>query len=500
MQRYKTLLPTLLLTFSLMAVYLACMAPGLTWAHFGADGGDLITAAATGGVAHPSGYPTYLLLARLFQSLPFGGLAYRANLLSASAAVLAAIFAYLLMKQRLPGDDSFLKQMAALATGYALGLAPLFWSQALIAEVYTLHIFFVALLLYLSFGLRPTLEAGWIFDLVSGLVLGLALGNHLTSLLLLPVVLGLTFRRTFHRTFRGWRPDVPRFLLRLVGLALGSLVYLILPLSALNNPPLNWGNPSSMDGFFWLVSAQLYRGQLSFLPLPALLERISAIAALLWGQFGLPGLLLGLTGMVGGRVPVGLQRSLLWVSAGSIVFALVYATSDSFLYLLPALLSFALWIGAGVLRLSEAVSVRWPRAAGWIGIFFLLFMSWQAVMNWPQVDASADMRAEEFGEQVLTTVPADALLFAEGDQAVFALWYFHFSLGQRPDLAVVASDLLHFPWYLASLQKAYPELKIPGDYPFRQTLAVANPDRPACTVRFERWTQLYCQPAVGSSE
>src|SRR5689334_22464317 len=42
------------LVISLFVLYLFSMAPGLTWAHDGADGGDLITAAATGGVAHPS--------------------------------------------------------------------------------------------------------------------------------------------------------------------------------------------------------------------------------------------------------------------------------------------------------------------------------------------------------------------------------------------------------------------------------------------------------------
>ncbi|PKN92378.1 MAG: hypothetical protein CVU44_14665 [Chloroflexi bacterium HGW-Chloroflexi-6] len=489
MKRYKSLIPPVLLLASLLGVYLASLAPGLTWAHFGADGGDLITAAATGGVAHPSGYPTYLLLARLFQLLPVGSLAYRTNLLSAGAAALAALLAYFLAKQRLSGSDSWLEELAALAAGYALGLAPLFWSQALIAEVYTLHIFFVVLLLFLSFGLLPAHATEWRSDLLSGLALGVSLGNHLTSLLLLPVVLGVTFR--------SWRPDLSRLSLRLVGLALGSLVYLILPLSALSDPPLNWGNPASLDGFFWLVSAQLYRGQLALLPLPALLERVSAIAALLWGQFGLPGLVLGLTGLVSGRLSVGLQRSLLWISFGSIVFALIYTTSDSFLYLLPALLSFALWVGVGLHWLSEIVSERWPHAAGWIGIFFLLFIFWQAGMNWPQVDASADLRAEEFGDQILTTVPANALIVAEGDQAVFALWYFHFALGQRPDLIIVAGDLLHFPWYLETLQTTYPRLKIPGSYPFPQALAIANPERPTCTVRYERWTQLYCQPALG---
>jgi len=44
-------------------VYGCTLAPGLTWANGGTDGGDLITAAATHRVAHTSGYPLYLLLA-----------------------------------------------------------------------------------------------------------------------------------------------------------------------------------------------------------------------------------------------------------------------------------------------------------------------------------------------------------------------------------------------------------------------------------------------------
>src|ERR1044071_8657683 len=83
-------LPPLLLISSLFAVYLRTMAPGLTWANAGSDGGDLIAAAATGGVAHPGGYPLYLLLARLFQFIPVGAVAFRTNLLSALASVSAS--------------------------------------------------------------------------------------------------------------------------------------------------------------------------------------------------------------------------------------------------------------------------------------------------------------------------------------------------------------------------------------------------------------------------
>lgn len=52
------------------------------------------------------------------------------------------------------------------------------------------------------------------------------------------------------------------------------------------------------------------------------------------------------------------------------------------------------------------------------------------------VDSSGDIRAEIFGKIILERTPVDAIIFAEGDQAVFALWYFHFALGERPDIVI----------------------------------------------------------------
>src|SRR5262245_26488949 len=71
-----------LVLVTLVLAYLSTLAPSITWANSGADSGDLVTAAATLGVAHPTGYPTYLLLAHLFQLLPLGDPAFRTNLLS----------------------------------------------------------------------------------------------------------------------------------------------------------------------------------------------------------------------------------------------------------------------------------------------------------------------------------------------------------------------------------------------------------------------------------
>src|SRR5688500_577949 len=80
----SALAPVLRVGAALGCVYAYTLAPGITWANDGADSGDLVAATATLGVAHPTGYPAYLLLARLFQLIPIGDLALRSTIFSAA--------------------------------------------------------------------------------------------------------------------------------------------------------------------------------------------------------------------------------------------------------------------------------------------------------------------------------------------------------------------------------------------------------------------------------
>ncbi|HET90391.1 MAG TPA: DUF2723 domain-containing protein, partial [Chloroflexi bacterium] len=131
----------------LLLVYLATMAPTITWAHHGADSGDLATAVALGRIPHPPGCPTYLLLGELFIHWPGGEPAWRLNLMSAVMAAGGAALAAAALCA-LPGEA--VGPLPALVAALGLGLAPLFWSQALIAEVYAPAAFFVGLVLYLA--------------------------------------------------------------------------------------------------------------------------------------------------------------------------------------------------------------------------------------------------------------------------------------------------------------------------------------------------------------
>ncbi|NOY99950.1 MAG: DUF2723 domain-containing protein [Chloroflexi bacterium] len=499
-------LPPVFLASSLFVVYLHTMAPGLSWANQGADGGDLITAAVVGGVAHPTGYPVYLLLARLFQFLPIESLAYRTNIMSAVFAVCAAVLVYGVVAKSLLGKRIGQYWLPGIIAGYSFGLAPLVWSQAVITEVYTLHAFFMALLLFLVVGVfaveRPCL------DRLRGVVLGLAMGNHITSILLLPVALWAGSLEKDGAGLSGgtqwaWMKSVRWTSLwrQTAWMLAGMSVYIILPLRAASSPAVNWENPVNARNFWRLVSGQLYQAHYLQTSSAVFGERIQALAALLLEQIGLLGLLVGVIGAVVFFQASRLYIVTLWCFFSFSIFAFGYRTADSYLYLIPAFISVSIWIGLGVGGLLEMSKNRLHNVVMVAAFAFLLYVLGLSLANYQVVDASRDYRAENFGKEVMEKAPADAIVFAEGDQAVFALWYFRFALKERPDLAVIATDLLHYDWYQEGIRLQYPSLILPSTFLWEEIVTASNPQRPVCYVKYEDRTYIHCdrdQPAEHS--
>lgn len=495
----KRLIPPGILVAVLTGAYGFTLAPGLTWANDGMDGGDLIAAAATGGIPHPTGYPVYLLLAELFQKLPFGPLAFRTNLLSMLATIGAALLIYVLTSRFLESSGASTGRPAGLASALVFGLSPLVWSQAIITEVYALHAFFIALILYLSSDLAQRFSRKQL-DCLSGLVFGLGMGNHATTILLLPVI----FTPVSVPMFNLASAARPRFSLplrfdarasfRRIGFTLlGLTPYFILPLRALSNPPVNWGRAATWKGFFWLVSGRLYQPELFSLTFAEIWERAQSAVTMLFTQFGVAGLFLGLVGLIVFFSSIRLYWNMIWITFVFSAFAVGYGAWDSYVYLIPVFLCFAIWIGMALGRLME--KLRSP-GRSLIFLAFCVYLAFFAAYTRTQVDASHDQRAEQFGQVVLLQAPKDALLFAKGDGAVFALWYFHYALRQRPDVVVIASDLLHYDWYQQTLQDTYPSLQVPGPFPFEETIRLANPSRPACYVEYSQMLEMECLEPV----
>src|SRR3712207_3153754 len=130
------------------------------------------------GITHPTGYPSWTILAHLFTYLPFGDPAYRVNLASAVFGA-AAVFVLFFAGRQLSG-----RILAGAVGSLAFAVGNVFWSQAVIAEVYTLNALFVASVVLVLLLWRDTRRDCYL--LAAAFLMGLSLSNHVTSGLLLP--------------------------------------------------------------------------------------------------------------------------------------------------------------------------------------------------------------------------------------------------------------------------------------------------------------------------
>jgi hypothetical protein len=465
--RIKTILPLALFVFS-FGLYSYTMAPTITWKHDGYDAGDLITAAYTLGIPHPTGYPTYMLLGKGFTLLPFGDVAYRMNLLSACSAALTVVLLYLTSTTMLGSRAA--SALASVCAALLLAASPTFWSQALITEVYALNCLFFAVTLFLLLQVQLRLKeqpvsptghprvlhmltlAAWIY--------GLSLGNHLTMALSAPLVLLQCAVICRQRALRltQWARVVVVFLL-------GLSVYLYLPLRAGSQPLLNWGNPNTLRGFAWMVSGGMYRQYVLALPVAYWAQRLMAWVDLLRQQFGIWGTALGLLGAWehAKRAPQQFAILLLTFVIYS-AYAMGYNTTDSYVYLLPVYFLYALWIAHGVhiaLRgLTTPQTTRSRPMAVLLCVALLAAPLGMLVVNLPRADLSNDYSAHDYGSRVFAQVPDHSVIISASDAHTFTLWYFARVVTGRDEVALIDRDLLTYDWYVAGLRQSYPWLNL----------------------------------------
>ncbi len=407
-----------------LVVYLTTLAPGLTWANAALDGGEVITASMTLGIPHPPGYPTYVLLGKLFSFLPLGTIAYRYNLFSAVCAAgavgLLALAAGSLHPTRVSAP-------AAASAALLFAFTPLVWGQAIVAEVYALNALFLAVFL-LVWSRRSS--PGW-----AGLWLGLAVTSHLTSLLMLPLAL------TANRRLR-----------LLAGFAFGLGPLLLLPWLARGDSPVVWGNPTDPGGWWWLISARLYASNFRFPPDSARMIGLLSSALVPAGL-----LIAGKAAIPGPRWeqwatrfrPAGAPATVLASTAALYaLLALLYDTPDAVTILIPSLLLLAMLLAPGLERLGTAS---------------LLLPALLVLVLFPTQDLSHDRQARAAADSLLQAAPAGAILLTPGDRTIFTLWYFHHIEGRRPDLRLVDANLFAFDWYRERLSRQYPDIQVPGD-------------------------------------
>ncbi|MHB8893316.1 MAG: protein O-mannosyl-transferase family, partial [Candidatus Limnocylindrales bacterium] len=228
-----------------LLVYLRTLLPGMAFD----DWGEMQTVPHVLGITHPTGYPTYVLTAWLFELVPLGSVAFRANLLAA-VCVAVALTAMTSTALRL-GVRPTIAAPVAIATG-AIGTV---WASAVVAEVNAMHLAFIALIVNRSLAWADERRMR---DLaLGGLLIGLSLGNHLLTAFVAPFfVLFALWAGRGTLLERKRRILVPAA----AGLA-GLAVYLYIPIAASFSPALPYNHPTTFESFRFLVTGEQFRGQ-----------------------------------------------------------------------------------------------------------------------------------------------------------------------------------------------------------------------------------------------
>lgn len=410
------------------AVYFRTLLPGQA---FG-DWGEMQTVPHVQGVAHPTGYPTYILLSWLVHLVPVGSVAFRANLLSA-VLVAGALGVTVAILFRLG-----VRPLIAAGMARVLGAVGTVWAAATVAEVNPLHLLFVAAILHRALVWE---ERRGPRDLVVGAaLLGLAAGNHLLILFVAPFI-ALFVLWVGRRAIAG----KPRMLAGAFAAGLAGLsVYLYIPIAAAQDPPLPYNHPVTLEAVLWLVSGAQFRGQFAFLSATGLSEFVGSLGPL-WqvlasrGTPALPVLgLVGLVLLVRRRPAFGLMCAGILL-AGLYVWA-TYLRLEH--YLLVPWLMLALGAAVALEAGARAVDEHAPARPGalppgsLVGAATLVLAVALAATNWGSADRSHDRSADTFVDTVLAALPANAAILSEWDAST-PLWHARHVLGRRPDVLVV---------------------------------------------------------------
>ncbi|CAN5554524.1 hypothetical protein BH24ACT22_BH24ACT22_10360 [soil metagenome] len=393
------------------------------------DSAMLQAQSITLGIPGPTGEPAWVMLTHLFKYLPFGDPGYRMNLSSAVYATLAVSMVFsagLLLSRRV---------IAAASAALAFGLGSIFWSQAVITEVYTLNALLIMLPLVSLLLWRERRKERYL--LLAAFLMGLALTNHLTSALVIPI--GFLFV-----ALTDWRKltDVG-LVLKGAGLfLLGLTPYLYLPIRASMDPPMNEGDPSTWSNFWYLVKGGgHHKNSFAFGPseMPA---RLELYWGYLVGDFHLVLLAVALVGLVF-LVMRDIAAAAMIVPAYFVwmFHAVEYRIFDVQLYFIPSFLMLALIMAAGfgaLLRAVEHMFERFPDlgrgavliAASAVLLFLPLYGVWGTY-------AKNDMSDVYQGREIVDSVAANALPDSTILHHRSALWYMVLVEEKRQDLTII---------------------------------------------------------------
>lgn len=444
------------------------------------DSGDLVTAAATFGVAHPPGYPLYTFLGWIVNHLPAYTVAWRLALLSSIPHAIVVGLVYSIVATLTQSRVSALFASVLLAGNY------LFMLYSVTPEVFALLSLFLVGLAWLGLRLLSTKDIRYLYAMA--LVFGLALTHHHLILFFVPALIALLVRAVqvlrLQKTIVGIL--VRCGLLTLVGL----LPYVYVVVAGHGASIINWDRPTNVANFIRLITRADYGTFVSSaaygaLPMQRLLQLKAMMEHMLldFGAIGVVLLVIGLWYLwkrnrpwfaVVGLWIVVMGPLFLFYASFPLVNRFTLATFERFL--LPMYSGIAIGIGfahAWILthvhamgkRVAPELSKRGIVVMAFAALTFLYPFLMGYITLWKFQGLPQDMTAEHLGQDIFAAMPPESLVILGRDTVLFTGQYVRYATQYRADLIVLHASFIPSAEYRTTVLNIFPSLVYPSPEP-----------------------------------
>jgi hypothetical protein len=450
------------------------------------DGPELTAAAILNTVAHPPGYPLWIMFGHAASLLPVGTLPFRVNLTAAlyHALAIGAVYAtaFLLTRRRL----------AALFAAVLLALAsPIFVSWSLQAEVFSLDDLFAALVVLICvYWLEYPRE--WRCIVPLGAIFGLGLSNQQTLLLLAPLP-----------AWSAWcgRAAIPRDSRTLGTVAWAALFCLAgfaLPYAhtlAVSQHLTGWhfGSARTLPELADVIGRKAYGGGLVAGSAEQGSNFLARAGAMLWAM-GWPAAFIaaGVVALAVRKRYRELTVALLLVALPFLLFCALanINVNDEMLrsvfqrFSLLPLVALAPFSACAFALVADRIASR--RVYRFAGLGTIVAAAIVAAIFLPQLSLANAHGQRVLYRDIFNALAPNAILLTAGDAVDQSGGYFQSVEHLRPDVTIATYGLLNMPAYVRALGEA---IVVPPqvvyDYPpqvRRDLLVAANPNRPFYTV------------------
>lgn len=160
---------------------------------------------------------------------------------------------------------------------------------------------------------------------------------------------------------------------------------------------------------------------------------------------------------------------------------------------------YAMWIGMGAFAIAERLRANMPAMAGSLAALVLVLPGNMAWQGWKMHSRAGNYLAFDYAYNILQSAEPNAIIFTNGDNDTFPVWYLQDVAGVRRDVRLVNLSLGQTTWYIEQLKnrEPYGAKRLPLSFS-DESLTVPEDDPRSLSYEFgpERDVEIDVDPAI----